>query len=75
MTKQEIDRPRQLIIARRLMELRKNAGILQATAAKDLGLNIGSIEAARKDISISSLEKFCRYYGVTLEEFLEGLEI
>ena len=75
MTKQEIDRPRQLIIARRLMELRKNAGILQATAAKYLGLNIGSIEAARKDISISSLEKFCRYYGVTLEEFLEGLEI
>lgn len=75
MTKQEIDRPRQLKIARRLKELRKKAGILQVTAAKEMGLNIGSIEAARKDISISSLEKFCRYYGVTLEEFFEGLEL
>lgn len=75
MTKQEIDRPRQLKIAARLKELRKNAGILQPKAAQDMGLNIGSIEAANKDISISSLEKLCRYYGVTLEEFFEGLEL
>lgn len=75
MSKQEIDRPQQLIIARRLMELRKKTGILQAKAAADMGMNIGSVEAARKDISISSLEKLCSYYGVTLAEFFEELEI
>lgn len=75
MAKQQIDRPRQLKIAARLKELRKNAGKTQAMAAADMGLTIGSIEAARKDITLSSLEKLCSYYGVTLAEFFEEMEL
>lgn len=27
------------------------------------------------NISVSSIDKLCRYYGVTLEEFFNGLDL
>lgn len=53
--------------------LRKERGLLQVAVVKDTGLNIGRIEAAMVNISISSIDKLCRYYGVTLEEFFNRI--
>lgn len=58
-----------------LKALRKERGLLQVAVVKDTGLNIGRIEAAMSNISVTSIEKLCRYYGVTLEEFFDGLEL
>ena len=41
----------------------------------DTDLNIGHIEAGRKNVTISSLAILCKYYGITLEEFFRGIDI
>ncbi|WP_195289571.1 helix-turn-helix domain-containing protein [Alistipes finegoldii] len=64
-----------LVMAERFKALRKQAGKLQKDIVKDTGLNIGNIEAAKMNITIITLRKLCRYYGITEAEFFEGLEM
>lgn len=62
------------LVAERLKALRKERGLLQVEVVKNTGMNIGRIEAAMVNISVSSIDKLCRYYGVTLEEFFNRLD-
>ncbi len=64
-----------LKIAAKFRILRRKAGLAQKAVAKDTGLNIGNIEAARSNINITSLELLCRYYGVTLDEFFDDMDL
>ena len=61
-------------IAHKLAEIRKSKGLSQADVYIDTDLNIGHIEAGRKNV-ISSLAILCKYYGITLEEFFRGIDI
>lgn len=62
-------------IAHKLAEIRKSKGLSQADVYIDTDLNIGHIEAGRKNVTISSLAILCKYYGITLEEFFRGIDI
>ena len=62
-------------IAHKLAEIRKSKGLSQADVYIDTDLNIGHIEAGRKNVTISSLAILYKYYGITLEEFFRGIDI
>lgn len=61
-------------IAARLKKLRARTGLKQIEVAKQTGQNIGRMEAAKSNLTISSLEKICLFYGVSLEEFFDDIE-
>lgn len=62
-------------IAAKFRILRRKAGLDQKTVSKAVGYNIGEIETARINITINSLERLCTYYGVTLDEFFEDIDL
>lgn len=60
-------------IAERLAELREARGLLQKEVARETGLNIGLIETGRRNITLNTLERLCRYYDIPPAEFFRGL--
>lgn len=62
-------------IAAKLKELRAKTGMTQLAVAKKTGQNIGRMEAARSNMTISSLEKTCQFYEISLEDFFDRIEI
>ncbi len=63
------------IFAERLMELRKERGLSQATVAKDLGVSLGIIcywETNKSDPTATNIAKVARYFNVS-SDFLLGL--
>lgn len=63
------------MVAEKLKTLRKATGKLQKEVERDTGVNIGYVEAARFNLSIQTFERLCRYYGVTLAEFFEDIDL
>lgn len=61
-------------IATRLRELRKAKGVSQETVYEDTGIHIGKIETEKYNITVSTLARLCRYYGISLKTFFERLE-
>lgn len=59
-------------IARKCKDLRAKKGGSQEAVYEDTGINIGKVETAKKNVTISTLTKLCRYYNLTLEEFFDG---
>ncbi len=57
------------ITAVRLKELRHKKGLTQAEVYKATGINVGRVEAEQSNITVSTLEELCRYYGVSLKKF------
>ena len=62
-------------IAGRLRELRAEKGVSQETVYEDTGIHIGKIETEKYNITVSTLARLCRYYGITLTEFFKELEM
>lgn len=62
-------------IAAKLRILRLKAGLRQKTVTDDLGLNIGQIETAKKNVTLTTLERLCSYYGLTLDEFFSDIDL
>lgn len=60
------------ITAVRLKELRHKKSLTQAKVYKATGINVGRIEAEQSNITVSTLDKICKYYGVSLKEFYAG---
>ena len=59
----------------RLMELRKERGLSQATVAKDLGVSLGIVcywETNKSDPTASNITKVARYFNVSAD-YLLGL--
>lgn len=67
--KQYIDIELLTNISKRIKELRQERNITQEIFYNDTGINIGRIERAKRNLSISSLKKICEYLEVSLEEF------
>lgn len=58
-------------IALRIKELREQKGITQEDFYNDTGINIGRIERAINNVSITTLAKICNYFDITLKEFFK----
>ena len=55
-------------IALRIKELREQKGITQEDFYNDTGINIGRIERAINNVSITTLDKICNYFDITLKD-------
>ena len=62
-------------IAAKLRLLRRKAGLLQKTVSAETGLNMGHLEGARKNVTLTTLERLCEYYSITLDEFFKDIDI
>lgn len=72
--KREINKRLLLIIAERVKQLRVEKNITQETFYNDTGINIGRIERALRDFSMTTLDGICSYLGVSFEEFFDGIK-
>jgi transcriptional regulator with XRE-family HTH domain len=61
-------------IALRIKELREKRALTQEDVYNDTGINVGRIERAINDPSISSLERICKYFDISLSEFFKGIK-
>lgn len=64
-----------LKIAFKLRILRRKLGQTQREVSKATGQNIGNIEAGKLNINISTLDLLCKYYGLTLVEFFDDIDL
>lgn len=67
--------PNMKAFSERLMELRKERGLSQATVAKDLGVSLGIVcywETNKSDPTASNIAKVARYFNVSAD-YLLGL--
>lgn len=71
MAKKRFDEEALSRIVDMLVTLRKVRGEYQRDVVRATGLNIGLIETGRRNITICTLERLCRYYGISLVRFFE----
>lgn len=73
--KRTINKRLLLAIASRVKELRIERKITQEIFYNDTGINIGRIERALRDISMTTLGGICSYLEVTLEDFFKDVKL
>lgn len=61
-------------IGLRIKQLRYEKDIPQSKFLYDTGIHIARIELGQNDISATTVSVFCKYFGITLEEFFSGVE-
>lgn len=61
-------------IAQQLKILREQKGISQADFYMDTDIHIGRIETGKDNLSISTLQTICAYFGISLQEFFRQIE-
>lgn len=49
-------------------------GVSQETVYEDTGIHIGKIETEKYNITVSTLARLCRYYGISLGAFFDLIE-
>lgn len=49
-------------------------GVSQETVYEDTGIHIGKIETEKYNITVSTLARLCRYYGISLGAFFDQIE-
>ena len=57
-----------------LKELRDEAGLIQADVYDETKIHIGRIETAKANLSISTLSVLCRFYKISMSDFLKKVE-
>lgn len=65
-------------VANKLKEIRTSKKILQKEAAHKMGMAVMSIqnhESGRFPHNLYVMTKYCKIYGLTVAEFLEGIEV
>ncbi len=61
-------------IAQRIKQLRMDKGISQETFYIDTDIHIARIETGKANITVSTLNDICSYFGVSLSEFFSTLQ-
>lgn len=74
MPKQYIDKDLVIEVAKTLRRIREEKGVSQDVVDMDIDTNTSRIERGQANITISTLSKLCKYYGITLQEFFNGIE-
>lgn len=60
-------------VSRGLKQLRAARELTQEQVFNDTGIHIARVETATYNITISTLDALCKYYGLTLKEFFDYL--
>ena len=61
-------------VSLRIKELRDASNITQVDFYNDTGINIGRIERAVNDLSISTLSRICEYFDISIQEFFSKVK-
>ena len=61
-------------VSLRIKELRDASNITQEDFYNDTGINIGRIESAVNDLSISTLSRICEYFDISIQEFFSKVK-
>ena len=70
----EVNKRLLVSMSTRIKELRRERDISQEVFYNDTGINIGRIERAKRDFSMTTLESICNYLDVSFEEFFQGVK-
>jgi transcriptional regulator with XRE-family HTH domain len=60
-------------IASRLRELREENGVSQKELHNVTDINIDRIEGAKINVTVGTIQKLCKYFGITLSEFFKTM--
>jgi transcriptional regulator with XRE-family HTH domain len=61
-------------VAKRIKDLRKQKHVTQEVFYNDTNIHLARIETGRYNISISTLNAICEYFGISLTEFFQGMQ-
>ncbi|MBB4038012.1 transcriptional regulator with XRE-family HTH domain [Dysgonomonas hofstadii] len=61
-------------IAQRIKQLRMDKGVSQETFYIDTDIHIARIEAGKSNITVSTLNDICSYFGISLSDFFSVIE-
>lgn len=53
--------------------IREKQGLTQEQVFNDTGIHVGRVETWKTNLSISTIDQLCRYYGLKLNEFFDQL--
>lgn len=62
-----------LSIALRIKQLREKKGVSQEVMYMDTQIHVARIETAKFNVTVSTLDAICEYFGVSLSEFFDGI--
>jgi len=74
MKKQRFNEDLLLKIAKKIKQLREDEGVSQNTFYIDTDIHIARIETGRLNITVSTLQVICNYFGISLSEFFRNIE-
>lgn len=60
-------------IAKRIKQLREEKGISQDTFYIDTDIHIARIEVGKVNITVSTLQAICDYFGISLFDFFRDI--
>jgi transcriptional regulator with XRE-family HTH domain len=60
-------------IVERIKKLREENGVTLEQFYNDTNIHLSRIESARRNVSVSTLNAICKYFKVSLSDFLKGL--
>jgi transcriptional regulator with XRE-family HTH domain len=60
-------------VVEKIKKLREQRGISQEKFYNDTNINIARIESTKANMSISTLNAICKYFNLTVSEFLKGM--
>lgn len=60
-------------IVLKIKKLREQKGVTLQEFYNDTGIHLARIESQKRDIPISTLNRICEYFDLTLSEFLRGM--
>nr|WP_299387605.1 helix-turn-helix transcriptional regulator [Allomuricauda sp.] len=58
-------------LALRVKELRKIKDVTQEEALHDTGIQFSRIEQGKRDVQLSTVQKLCHYFGISISEFFD----
>jgi len=61
-------------MALRVKELRENHNLTQEDFYNDTGIHIGRIETGKRDFSVSTLRKICKYFKISTSDFFKDIK-
>jgi transcriptional regulator with XRE-family HTH domain len=74
MKKQRCNRELLLKLARRIKQLREEKNISQEMFYIETDIHIARIETGKLNITISTLQSICEYFGISLSKFFADIE-
>ena len=57
----------------KIKKLRVEKGVTLSEFYNDTNVHLARIESEKRDISVSHMNRICKYFGLTLSEFLKGM--